>query len=235
MATPPRTHRPLNAKQLKFVELYLATNNPVESYINAGYKGRGKSAVSGASEILSNPVVAALVEKSRQTALERLGITAERILAELGRLAFLDPRKAFNADGTPKDVHEFDDDTAACVASLEIEERCEPDSDVIVRTRKIKFWDKKGALVDLGQHFDLWNKKNATAPAGPVSLNVQLTMPPPAAVVGYLKDLGYGDDDLPRLEAAASPTDPAPGAQGDLPGADALHGNGPAQSVDSNL
>ena len=49
-------------------------------------------------------------------------ITADRVLKEIARPAFLDIRKAFNADGSLKPIHDLDDDTAAAIAGLEVSE-----------------------------------------------------------------------------------------------------------------
>jgi hypothetical protein len=57
-------------------------------------------------------------EKGR-TALQKrtsqLDDSIERLYLELARPALHDPRKFYNADGSLKQVTEFDDDTAACL------------------------------------------------------------------------------------------------------------------------
>lgn len=69
--------KPLNPKQLKFVERYLATGNATQSYIDAGYTARGKSATNAASVLLENDGVKAVVDAHRAKATEKQGITAE--------------------------------------------------------------------------------------------------------------------------------------------------------------
>ena len=60
--------KPLNAKQLKFVERYLETRNATQSYIDAGYTKDRKAAKVGASKLLTNPNVKALVSPAREAA-----------------------------------------------------------------------------------------------------------------------------------------------------------------------
>lgn len=175
----------LNEKQLKFVELYLATGDATQSYIDAGYGSRGRSASNAANRLLSHVGVKRLLQQANNKAIEtacetkfqtttqtlnRIELTAELVLDEMRKLAFLDPRKVFRPDGTLKAIHELDDDTAACVSSLEIEEdieRAETGDAVVtvVRTTKVKFWDKRKALTDLGKRFNLWGDESTNGAA----------------------------------------------------------------------
>jgi phage terminase small subunit len=76
------------------------------------------------------------------------------VLQELFRLASFDPRKLFHSDGTVKNIHELDDDTAACIGGVETQ----TDTNGTV-TRKVKIWDKNSALEKLGKHFMLFTDR----------------------------------------------------------------------------
>lgn len=52
----------------------------------------------------------------------KLGLSREWALSKLKRIADLDVRKIFNEDGTRKKVSELDDETAAAIASIEMQE-----------------------------------------------------------------------------------------------------------------
>lgn len=177
----------LNPRQLKFVERYLATGNATQSYIDAGYTKNRDSAERRASLLLRNVEISAAIDAARTKAVQKAELTAESVLAEMRRLAFLDPRRAFNPDGTAKGVHELDADTAACLAGFEVEEAWQVDEtteslepqarggalkrtrgkpSLVVRTKKFKFWDKRAALVELGKHFDLWGEGSSAGAAG---------------------------------------------------------------------
>jgi hypothetical protein len=95
-------------------------------------------------------------------------ITPDRVLLELARIAFGDPRKLFNSDGSMKRIHEIADEDAPMLAHVEIKtytnrksrgEKNPGDAPHIVT--KIKLWDKNAALDKLGRHLKLF------ADAGP--------------------------------------------------------------------
>lgn len=97
---------------------------------------------------------------------ERLEITADRVLQELAKLAFFDPRKLFNSDGSPKNIHELDGNTAAAVAGLEVNEMFEGEGDqkhAFGLCRKIKVADKGINLERVGRHLKLFTDKTDTS------------------------------------------------------------------------
>lgn len=204
--------RPLNPKQLKFVERFLATGNATQSYIDAGYKCNREAASAASARLLGDVRVQQLLKPAQQAAevarvetVGRIEITRDRIRTELARLAFFQPKRLFRADGTAIPVHELDDDTAAAIASLEIEEEYDA-GDVgsdrpptVTRTKRVKFWDKNRALVSLADtEPGAWAGKEGERPAdgagtGNTNVNVNVTVGTavvPAAVVGFLRDLG---------------------------------------------
>lgn len=115
-----------------------------------------------ASKWLKNPKILAEINQRLAGSAKKLNVTADRVLAELAKLAFFDPRKMFNPDGSPKQILDLDDETAACVAGLEVNELFEGDGDQKYAYRlikKIKLCDKRAALVDLGRHLNLFTEK----------------------------------------------------------------------------
>ena len=79
--------RSLSPRQLKFVNLYLATGNGTQSYIDAGYKGRGHNAESGAAQLLRNSEVKKAIQQATQQTLEHLPLTYENVLQGLWKQA----------------------------------------------------------------------------------------------------------------------------------------------------
>ena len=75
----------------------------------------------------------------------KVGLSTERTLLEVARLAYSDPRKFYNIDGSLKSILELDDDCAATIASVEWDE-IKAEGQVIGLTRKLKQWDKNAAL-----------------------------------------------------------------------------------------
>ncbi len=155
----------LTAKQQRFVDEYLKDLNGTQAAIRAGYSA--KSAAVIAAENLIKPNVQVAISECMQQRSSRTGITADRVLQELGRLAFLDIRKAYNADGSLKPVHELDDDTAAAVAGMDVAE-IGSGEDVIGFVKKIKLSDKKGALELVMRHLGM------LSPPGHVALDAEL-------------------------------------------------------------
>jgi phage terminase small subunit len=150
----------VNKKQKIFADEYLVDLNQTRAYIAAGYSEKG--AAQSASALLRNPKVAAYIETKLEKRSEKLGITAERVLAEIAKLAFLDPRKLFHESGNLKAITELDDDTAASIAGVDFEELYAgrgDDRENIGRVAKIKIADKGINLERLGKHLKLFTDK----------------------------------------------------------------------------
>jgi phage terminase small subunit len=112
--------------------------------------------------LLRNPKVGAEIERRITKRAGRLEINVDRVLKELARLAFLDPRKFFNDDGSPKQINDLDEDTARALAGMEVMELFEGSGEqkhVYGLIRKYKLADKRGALELLGKHLKLFTDK----------------------------------------------------------------------------
>lgn len=166
---------PLNFRQLKFAEGVIAGKPASQAYRDAGYKPKtDRTAESAASLLLRNVEVAAMIAAATRKAANGLEITAERVLKEMARLAYSDIRSLYRPDGTLKPVHEWDDDTAATVASLEVDEHLGTDgSGPHVLTRKVKRFDKKGPLELLAKYLGLLTEKVELTGAGGGPLQVE--------------------------------------------------------------
>lgn len=142
----------LNAKQTKFVNEYLKDLNASQAAIRAGYSKNTSRSI--ANKLMTNADIQAEISRKMGKRSARTEITADRVLLELSRLAFLDVRKAFNKDGSLKAIHELDDDTAAAVAGMDITEFGSGDEQSGV-VKKIKLSDKKGALELVMRHLGM--------------------------------------------------------------------------------
>lgn len=142
----------LNAKQTKFVNEYLRDLNASQAAIRAGYSKNTSRSI--ANKLMTNADIQAEISRKIDKRAARTEITADRVLLELSRLAFLDVRKAFNKDGSLKAIHELDDDTAAAVAGMDITEFGSGDEQSGV-VKKIKLSDKKGALELVMRHLGM--------------------------------------------------------------------------------
>ncbi len=110
---------------------------------------------------------------------ERNMVTKERVLKEYARLGYYDPRKFFNNDGSPKGIHELDDDTAAALAGMEVMEIWEgrgDDRQFVGYLKKYKLPDKKGALDSMARHLGMFvDRHELSGPnGGPIQIETAL-------------------------------------------------------------
>src|SRR5207253_4914362 len=110
--------------------------------IAAGYSK--STAESKASQLLRNNKVKGLLASLSASANKKHAVSVERTLEEIARCAFVDPRALFNSDGSLKKITELDDDTAACIAAVEVGGRGGK------RVERVKMTDKLRALDMLG-------------------------------------------------------------------------------------
>lgn len=158
MAGKKQTPIGLTENEKRFCDEFLVDYNGTRAAIRAGYSK--KSACSQASRLLTKAKVQQYLTQKKQKVADKLEITMERTLNEIGRIAFQDPRRLFNADGTFKSIHELDDDTAAVLSGTEIEESFTEKNKVKLSTGrniKLKFWPKDKALEMLAKHFKIYS------------------------------------------------------------------------------
>ena len=122
--------------------------------------------------LLKHVEIQAAIQKAMRERSKRVEITQDRVLQEFAKIAFFDPRKLFGADGRPKEITELDDDTAAALAGLDVQEVYEGSGEnrkFVGYIKKYKIADKKGALDSLGKHLGLF-EANGRAQEGGVRI-----------------------------------------------------------------
>lgn len=150
----------LNDKQRRFVAEYLVDLNATQAAIRAGYSV--KTARSVGNENLTKPDISSAVQEAMKARSQRTEITQDRVLQELARIAFFDPRRLLNPDGSPKPINELDDDTAAALAGLDVTEEFEgsgEDRVFVGYTKKFKIADKNTALTNAMRHLGMMKDK----------------------------------------------------------------------------
>jgi phage terminase small subunit len=150
----------LNAKQQRFVEEYLIDLNATQAAIRAGYSV--KTASEQSYDLLRKPQIQKLIAERQEDRKQRTEITQDRVLQELSRIAFFDPRRLLNPDGSPKPINELDDDTAAVLAGMDIREEYDgsgEDRKFIGYAKKVKVSDKVAALGLAMRHLGMLNDK----------------------------------------------------------------------------
>lgn len=144
----------LTPKQERFVEEYLIDLNATQAAIRAGYSPRSADKIG--SELLGKTRVRAHVEERMAELSRRTGVTQERIIRELAKIAFLDPTDVVNIDRATLKRGASSDDTAA-IASVKVKQI--PTQDGMAVEREIRFADKIRALELLGKRFGMWVDK----------------------------------------------------------------------------
>lgn len=149
----------LTLKQERFATEYCVDLNATAAYRRAGYIATGNAAEACASRLLRNAKVQQIIQEQEKEIASRCAVTEENVMRESSALAFSDIRKLFNADGSPKSIHELDDATAAAISSIEVgETTCE--GKVLGRVFKIRLWDKNVAQERLFKRLGLFRKDN---------------------------------------------------------------------------
>lgn len=155
-----------NERLERFARVYARKFDRREAAEVAGY------AQASADTLCTRVEVRERVQELTEAMLKAGDITAQRVMLELGRVAFADIRKVFDEKGQLIPIHELDDDAAASIAGIEHETRSkqvkgkkvmnlatgEMEDEVIitnVRTAKIKRFNKDAALGTLAKHFKL--------------------------------------------------------------------------------
>jgi phage terminase small subunit len=149
----------MTPKQDRFRAEYLANGlNATKAAIAAGYSE--KTARQQGSRMLSNPEVSAAVSGKTTQLMEKLEITADMVLQEIGKLAFFDPIHLLNPDGSVKQIHEIDARHRVSIAGFEVCELFEGSGDqkhAYGLLKKVKLADKSKNLEMLGRYFKMFN------------------------------------------------------------------------------
>lgn len=164
---------PLNLKHQRFVAEYLVDKNATQAALRAGYSA--KTAYSQGQRLLKNVEVAEVISSKAEKQVEKLEITAERVLRELALIGFanMEDYMRVGDDGDPYlDFSALTRDQAAALQEVTVEDFKEGRGENARDVRKVKFKlaDKRAALVDLGRHLALFTDK--IDHSGIVTLNV---------------------------------------------------------------
>lgn len=150
----------LNARQERFAQAMALGHSPSAAYRLAGYSAHS----SFASKLAKSEAVRERVRELLDSAAERVGVSSERVLRELSRIAFADIRDlvewrdeetGLDEDGEQKILpagvwlkrsDAIADDIAAAIAEVV------PTS----HGPRVKLHDKRAALIDLGKHLGIF-------------------------------------------------------------------------------
>ncbi len=193
--------------------------NATRAYRSAFPAVSYNAAKTEASKLLTKPYIKARISEMELERARRLEITPERVLSEIAKLAFYDPRSFFNDDGRLKNISELEPDHAAVIGGLEMLQKNASDgSGGTTVTTKIKLPDKTKNLQLLARYLKMFSEttpapENALAPILQAVLDDQLS----PREAGYkINALGLPLPEILKLELQKVATE-AETSDGDYP------------------
>jgi phage terminase small subunit len=151
---PRRVPTGLTERERRFVSEYGRDLNGRQAAIRVGYAESG--AASQAKRLLAREPVAAAVAEANAKRSEKKRITADRVIEELGRMAFANMRDyvTWGPNGMELRDHALlDDDQTAAVADIEHKGNG--------KVARLKLYDKLAALNALARHLGMIGGKTA--------------------------------------------------------------------------
>lgn len=164
----------LTRRQQRFVEEYLLDLNAKQAAIRAGYSPKTSEWIG--PQLLQKSHVVKSVNEAMVARAQRTGVTQDRVLRELERIAFADPRSvmSWGPDGVRLRRSEDLSDAEAALVSEVSESVTEAGGSL-----KLKTNDKLKALELVGRHLGMFTDKLALS--GTVGIaRVQRTVVDPA-------------------------------------------------------
>ncbi|WP_347989746.1 terminase small subunit [Methylomonas sp. AM2-LC] len=148
---------PLSKKQQLFIDEYLIDLNATQAAIRAGYCV--KRASDRGYQLCLSPLVQAQIAEKMAKRAQQLALDQNRVVLEIARLAFNDPRRAFAANGALLAIQDWPDEVAAAISSIKVHEIKDSEGNVIGECKEIKFWDKGKQLELAARHLGMLKDK----------------------------------------------------------------------------
>ena len=143
----------LTDKQKRFVEEYLIDLNATQAAIRAGYSINNADKIG--SELLGKTRVSEAISKAMAERSRRTGISQDRVVNELAKIAFVNMLDVVDEEGRIRSTASQDD--LACIESIKHKESSSINGDST--EREVKIASKLKALELLGKHLGMWNDK----------------------------------------------------------------------------
>ena len=172
---PPDLEGPPGKRYLKrmFVLEYLLDLNAVAAARRAGYKNPRRAA----GYLMKDPVITRMIGEAMARRADRLEITADRVLQELARLGFSNIGDYLEVDEEARhptfNLKNMTRGQAAALQEVIIEEfkgGRGADAPTVQRV-KVKLYDKRQALVDIGRHIGMFRDRLAVTVQKPMDFS----------------------------------------------------------------
>jgi len=156
----------LNPKQQKFCHEYLIDLNATQAAIRAGYSQNTAKEIG--CENLTKPNIQKYISELQIELQKKVKITPESVIAELAKIGFSNVKSFVNGNNSILELKHLEDDVTAAVSGVETTVK-EYEGNVTTTT-KLRFHDKRQALVDIGRHLGIFEKDNTQGKE--ISLNI---------------------------------------------------------------
>jgi hypothetical protein len=179
--------RALTPRQERFAQLVAGgTMSQADAYREAYPASKGwKSAESvhvNAAQLAADTKVRIRIEELQQAAADQAGLDAQKVIAEVRKLAHSDIGSVMHPDGRVKLPHELDPSTRAAVKKFKIDE---------LGRIEYEFWPKNDALDKAMRYLGLYERDNNQQAGGLTRLRDLLR----GQVVGANPTAARADDD----------------------------------------
>lgn len=173
MPRKPTPAIPAQHRYERFAAEYLIDLNATGAYRRAvNANATDATAATEGHRLLRNPKVAELIAEGRKRLLDRLEVTAERVVEEYRRIGFLDPREVMGWDEDGVRFHPSDTltaEAAAAIASVKSKRTVRTDGDgneTVTVEQEVKLVSKIAALDSLSKHLGLFKPEEVKITGG---------------------------------------------------------------------
>jgi len=144
----------ITEKQKRFVEEYLIDLNATQAAIRAGYSP--KTAEQEGYKLVQKSSVSEAIAKAKAERSRRTGISQDRVIQELARIAFVNAADVINTDDASV-IADATRDDLACIQTVKVKQMSGDKGDMT--EREVMLADKLKALELLGKHLGLYTEK----------------------------------------------------------------------------
>lgn len=144
----------MTKKQKRFVEEYLIDLNATQAAIRSGYSPDTAGSIGG--ENLKKPEISATIAKAMAERSKRTGISQDRVIQELARIAFVNPQNVIDSEDASVREDATEDDLA-CIQSVKVKTMDGAKGKSV--EREVRLNDKMKALELLGKHLGMFKDK----------------------------------------------------------------------------
>lgn len=161
-----------NSKYELFAQKLAQGMSASAAYVAAGYEAHG----SNAGRLSKNEQVRARVQELQSEGARQAGVTVEGVVRELAKIGFSDIRKVVRWSSNLTEVGESADtgepmlrafNNVALIDSDALDDAMAGAIAEVSQTKegalKIKLYDKRAALVDLGKHLGMFDEQDVNA------------------------------------------------------------------------